>query len=90
MISSWAIYTKRIDIQSVYVCSFLKTAICIDVFFLMYHLYFMFTNYSCKYHQICQNDHDMYVMKYIGMMRIYISQVSTMSAQNRYIYKVQY
>ena len=56
----------------------------------MYCLYFMFTNYSCKYHEILGYDHDMYVMKYVGMLRIYISQVSMRSAENRYIYKVQY
>ena len=48
----------------------------------------MFTNYSCKYHEILGYDHDMYVMKYVGMLRIYISQVSMRSAENRYIYKV--
>ena len=31
-----AIYTQRIDIQSVDVCSFLKTTIYIDVFFVLY------------------------------------------------------
>ena len=35
MISSWAIYTQRIDIQSVYVCSVLKATICINVLFVL-------------------------------------------------------
>ena len=56
----------------------------------MYCLYFLFTNNYSKYHEILRYDHDMYVMKYVCMLRIYISQVSTLSAQNRYIYKVQY
>ena len=56
----------------------------------MYCLYFLFTNNNCKDHEILGYDHDMYVMKYVGILKIYISQVSTMSAQNRYIYKVQY
>ena len=56
----------------------------------MYCLYFMFTNYSCKYHEILGYDHDMYVMKYVCMLRIYISQVSMNSAEIRYIYKVHY
>ena len=51
----------------------------------MYCLYFMFTNYSCKYHEILGCDHDMYVMKYVGMLRIYIPEVSMRSAKNRYI-----
>ena len=56
----------------------------------MYCLYFMLTNYTYKYYEICQYDHNMYVIRYVCMLRIYISQVSTMSAQNRYIYKIQY
>ena len=85
MISSWAIYTQRIDIQSVHVCSFLKTTICIDVLFVLY-----VNNYTYKYHEICKYDHDMHTIRYVGMLRIYISQVRTRSAQNRYIYNVQY
>ena len=85
MISSWAIYTQGIDIQSVYVCIFLKTTICIHVLFVLY-----VNNYSCKYHEILGYDHDMYVMKYVGMLRIYISQVIIRSAEIRYIYKVHY
>ena len=50
----------------------------------------MLTNYTCKYHEICRYDHAMYIMRYVGMMRIYISQVCMRSAENRYIYKVQY
>ena len=52
----------------------------------MYCLYFMFTNYSCKYHNIFGCDDDMYVMKYVGMLRIYIPEVSMRSAEKRYIY----
>ena len=85
MISSWAIYTQRIDIQSVYVCSVLKTTVCIDVLFVLY-----FTNYSCKYYEILGYDHDMYVIKYVCMLGIYISQMNIRSAENIYIYKVQY
>ena len=70
------------------VCMFVvfsKMTICIDVLFILY-----VTNYSCKYHEILGYNHDMYVMKYVGILRIYISQVSMRSAENRYIYKVQY
>ena len=56
----------------------------------MYCFYFMLTNYSCRYPEICDYDHDMYVMKNVDMLRIYISQVSIRSAENRYIYKVQH
>ena len=63
----------------------------------------MFINYSCKYHEILGYDHDMYVMKYVGMLRIYISQMNIRSAEyiyisikysirstkNRYIYDIQ-
>ena len=52
----------------------------------MYCLYVMFTNYSCKYQNIFGCDDDMYVMKYVGMLRIYIPEVSMRSAENRYIY----
>ena len=54
----------------------------------MYCLYFLLTNYSCMYHEIHQYDHDMYVMTYVCMLRIYISQVSIRSSEIRYIYKV--
>ena len=50
----------------------------------------MFTNDSCKYHEILGYDHDMYVMKYVCMLSIYISQVSMKSHEIRYIYKVHY
>ena len=79
-----------------YIPKELISKVCTFVFFkkqlyvLMYCLYFLFTNNYSKYHEILRYDHDMYVMKYVCMLRIYISQVSTMSAQNRYIYKVQY
>ena len=56
----------------------------------MYHLYFLLTNYTCKYHEICQYDHDIYVMTYIHMLRIYMSQASVRSAHNIHIYSVQH
>ena len=56
----------------------------------MYCLYFMLTNNTFKYHEIHEYDHDIYIMKYVDMLRIYISQVSIRSAENRYIYKVQH
>ena len=36
----------------------------------MYCLYFMLTNFSCKYNEILGYDHDMYIMKYVGILRI--------------------
>ena len=36
----------------------------------MYCLYFMLTNYSCKYNEILGYDNDMYIMKYVGILRI--------------------
>ena len=54
----------------------------------MYHLYFLLTNYTCKYHEICQYDDDIYVMTYIHMLRIYMSQASVRSAHNIHIYSV--
>ena len=56
----------------------------------MYHLYFLLTNYTCKYHEICQCDHDIYVMTYIGMLKIYMSQANMRSAHNIHIYSVQH
>ena len=55
----------------------------------MYCLYFMLKNYTCKYHEIGRYDDDMYVKRYVGMLRIYIYEVSIRSADNIYIYKVQ-
>ena len=46
----------------------------------------MLTNYTCKYCEICRYDHDMYIMRYVHILRIYISQISMRSAENRYIY----
>ena len=36
MIFSEAIYTQRIDMQSMHVCTFLKTTMCVDVLFVFY------------------------------------------------------
>ena len=52
----------------------------------MYCLYFMLQNYTCKYHEIGRYDDDMYVKRYVGMLRIYIYEVSIRSADNIYIY----
>ena len=56
----------------------------------MHCLYFLLTNFTCKYHEMYQYDNDIYIMTYVGMLRIYISQASMRSAHNRYIYKVQH
>ena len=61
-----------------------------QIYILMYFLYLLFTNYSFKYHNIFGCDDDMYVLKYVGMLRIYIPEVSMRSHEKRYIYKVQY
>ena len=41
----------------------------------MYCLYFMLTNYTCKYHDLCRYDYGMYVKRYVGMLRIYLSSM---------------
>ena len=50
----------------------------------------MLTNYTYKSDDICLYDHDMYVITYVLMLKICISQVSTMRTHNRYIYKIQH
>ena len=61
-----------------------------QLYVLMYCMYFMLTNYTYKYYDIYTYDHDMYVITYVNMLKIYISQVNTMRTCNRYIYKIQY
>ena len=56
----------------------------------MYHLYFLLTNYTCKYHEIHQYEDNIYIMTYIGMLRIYMSQASMRSVHNIHIYSVQH
>ena len=53
-------------------------------------LYFMLTNYTSKYHYLCRYDHDMYIKRYVGILRIYISKVCIKSGENRYSYNVLY
>ena len=43
----------------------------------------------CKYHKIGRYDDDMYIKRYVGMLIIYIYEVSIRSAENIYMYKVQ-
>ena len=88
MISSWALYTQRIDMQSVYVCSFLKFN---DMYWcIVCTLCSQMTVISIMNYLDIQVVHDMYVMKYVCMLSIYISQVSMKSHEIRYIYKVHY
>ena len=56
----------------------------------MYCLYFMFTNYTSKYHYLCRYDYDMCIKRYVGILRIYISKVCIKSGDNRYSYNVLY
>ena len=45
----------------------------------------MLQNYTCKYHKIGRYDDDMYIKRYVGMLRIYVSEVSIRSVDNIYI-----
>ena len=45
----------------------------------------MLKNYTCKYHKIGRCDADMYVKRYVGVLRIYIYEVSSRSAENIYL-----
>ena len=56
----------------------------------MYCLYFMFTNYTSKYHYLCRYNNDMCIKRYVDILRIYISQVCINSSDNRYSYNVLY
>ena len=66
--------------QSVHFCSFLETSIYIDVLFVVY-----VKKLTCKYHEIGRCDDDTYVKRYVGMLRIYIHEVSSRSAENIYL-----
>ena len=61
-----------------------------QLFVWMYCMYCMLTNYTYKYDDVCLYDHDMYVITYVLMLKICISQVSTMRTHNRYAYKIQH
>ena len=45
----------------------------------------MLKNYTRKYHKIGRYDDDMYIKRYVGMLRIYIYEVSSRSAENIYL-----
>ena len=64
---------KAIYMQSVHFCSFLETSI----YILMYCLKFMLKNYTCKYCKIGRCDDDIYVKRYVGVLRIYIYDISS-------------
>ena len=45
----------------------------------------MLKNYTCKYHKIGRCDDDMYIKRYVGMLRIDVYEVSNSSAENIYL-----